>query len=199
MSGANTLKSKLQEEILSLADAIREIVDKYKELRNPLVESHEKVPQATQQLDKISEQTEAATHQMLDLTEKISQYSEEIVTGLTTIKEKAASGDVDGVNELADGLMEKATTTGNDAFTIMDALQFQDITSQQMNHAASLMEEIETKLHQIIHYVQGSQAEEEPATVETQSERKRVFDPHAEFSDKKTDQAEVDNLFKNAK
>ncbi len=198
MSGANTLKAKLQEEILSLADAIKEIVDKYKELRNPLMESHEKVPQATQQLDKISEQTEAATHQMLDLTEKISQYSEDIVTGLGTIKEKAEGGDTGAVQGLADELIEKATTTGNDAFTIMDALQFQDITSQQMNHAASLMEEIERKLHEIIHCVQGPESETADG-IESDVPRKRVFDPHADLFEKKTDQAEVDNLFKNAK
>jgi chemotaxis regulatin CheY-phosphate phosphatase CheZ len=197
MSGSTTLKAKLQDEILSLADAIREIVDKYKELRNPILESHEKVPQATQQLDKISEQTEAATHQMLDLTEKITGYSEEIVDGLNSIKQKAQGGDTAAIEGLADELIEKATTTGNDAFTIMDALQFQDITSQQMNHAASLMEEIEVKLHEIIHCVQGdSETIPEPSP---DPQRKRVFDPHADLFEKKTDQTEVDDLFKKAK
>ena len=197
MSGSTTLKARLQDEILSLADAIREIVDKYKELRNPILESHEKVPQATQQLDKISEQTEAATHQMLDLIEKITGYSEEIVDGLNSIKQKAQGKDTAAIEDLADELIEKATTTGNDAFTIMDALQFQDITSQQMNHAASLMEEIEVKLHEIIHCVQGE--DESIARPNPDPQRKRVFDPHADLFEKKTDQTEVDDLFKKAK
>jgi methyl-accepting chemotaxis protein len=66
MSENQPLQYRIQEEITELAASVNQIVTKFRELQNPLKESSEKVPIATEQLDKISEQTEAATHQMLD-------------------------------------------------------------------------------------------------------------------------------------
>ena len=193
MSGAEVLSNKLHEEILELAGSIKAIVDKYKQLRPPLLESHEKVPQATQQLDKISEQTEAATHQMLDLTEKITQEADEVGEGLSRIKELAESGQVGEIVSIIDAVSEKTAGIGNDAFTIMDALQFQDITSQQMNHAASLLEEIEIKLQEIIGVMQGRGGN---SNGDSEHARKvRVYDPHADLFEKKTNQEDIDNLF----
>lgn len=193
MSGTGDLQTRIQKEILELTSSINDIVQKFKELRNPLAESHEKVPRATEKLDKINEQTQAAAHQMLDKVEQISQREEELIQGLANIKDLTAKNQLADVGSLVDTLIEKANATVNDVFTIMDALQFQDITSQQMNHAAFLLEEVEGKLNGIINVLQGSLSVSDPK----ESEKKikpRVFDPHADMSDKKTDQSEVDSL-----
>lgn len=78
----------------------------------------------------------------------------------------------------------------------MNALQFQDITSQQMNHAASLLEEIETKLTQICQvFGIGSETSEE----ESSDKKERVYDPHADLYEKKTEQKDVDSMFEQVK
>jgi chemotaxis regulatin CheY-phosphate phosphatase CheZ len=187
------LQAKIQREIEDLAGSIGEIVAKFKELHNPLKESSEKVPRATEQLDKISEQTEAATHQMLDQVEKIVQHVEDSKTGLNQIKTCISEDRVRDVNGVVNGLIEKANVTCNDAYTIMDALQFQDITAQQMSHAASLLEDIEHKLHSIMAVLKGSR-ENTPA--ESANDKKgRVYDPHADLFEKKTDQSAIDDIF----
>lgn len=154
------------------------------------------MPLATDQLDKISEQTEAAAHQMLDRVEQITQREEEILTGLDQIRRLAASSGNDQIVGIVDSIGSKAETNLNDAYMIMDALQFQDITAQQMNHAASLLEEIEVKLRRIVAALNGQNAEaSDNGRSDVSTKRARVFDPHADFADKRTEQEDIDSLF----
>lgn len=185
--------SKMQSEIAALASSINEIVGKFKKLQHPLTESREKVPKATEQLDKISEQTAQATNRMLDTVEEITQREEQVKQGLNTLKEKITSGNLNGVEELIDSLVEYTEQTNEDVYSIMDTLQFQDITAQQINHAASLLEEVEARLHKIVAVYNG----QESSVVDEHtgsSKTNRAFDPHADFSDKKSTQADIDNL-----
>ena len=194
MSGPQEFSGKIEEVIRGLAESINNMAERIKGLRNPLAESQKNVPKATRQLDKISEQTEAVTHHMLDTIEQLTQREQDIMNGLKEIKTMAAGGDYDKVQTIADALIEKADRSSNDAFNIMNALQFQDITSQQMNHAAAMLEEVETKLLQIISVMHG---EIEADTVNWSSvlENDRVFDPHADMVGKKTPQEDIDSLF----
>lgn len=193
MTNPNNIQKKIQTEIVELTRSINEIIGNFKKLKNPIRESQVKVPMATNQLDKISEQTEAATNHMLDLIENISVREEEVINGLNEIKEQMPGGN-EKINSMLDNVIEKANVNVNDAFTIMNALQFQDITSQQMNHAASLLEEIETKLTQICR-VFGINSE----TGEHRDKKERVYDPHADLYEKKTEQKDVDSIFDRVK
>jgi chemotaxis regulatin CheY-phosphate phosphatase CheZ len=85
----------------------------------------------------------------------------------------------------------------NDAYAVMDALQFQDITSQQMDHAASLLEEIEAKLKNIL---QTMGADAKSLTERPEPAKKvRTYDPHADLFERKTEQAVIDSLFDKTK
>ncbi len=190
MAGSDIIQNKIKKEILELSASITEIVEGYKRLRNPLIESQQNVPIATRQLDKISEQTEAATQQMLDLVEQITQREQAVIDGLGVIKANVTAGDMTEVVKTVDDLIEKANTTCNDAYTIMDALQFQDITSQQISHAMSLLEELDSKLSKVLTDLHGAQ----PAETTTKR-KKRAFDPHADMYEKKTEQSDIDSLF----
>jgi len=197
MAGKESVQDRLQLELKDLAKSIFDLVDKFKSLHNPLTESQEKVPIATEQLDKISEQTEAAAHQMLDRIDNITERETTIVNELTEIKKAIAAGTYDGLEPRIDDMITKANANCDDAFMIMDALQFQDITSQQMSHAASLLEDIENKLNQIVGVMEGQVESVSKAAGDTaEAARKdRAYDPHADLFDKKTDQATIDDLF----
>ncbi len=194
MSKSEEVRIQLEKEIVELTQAINEIVCKFKKMRHPLAESRKQVPKATEQLDKITQQTEAATHRMLDVVEQITQREEEVVKGLTEISAWAEKGRVADIQTLSQTLKEHAEATIADTYTILDALQFQDITSQQMNHAASLLEEIEEKLHQIVTVLHGKEV---PPTGGKKAKKERAYDPHADLFEKKTNQAEVDSLIAN--
>lgn len=199
MSGSETLQTKIQREIGELSDAVNQVVESFRQVKNPLVESQEKVPMATDQLDKISEQTEAAAHQMLDRIEQITQREEDIIAGLKQIRELAAATANNEAVGVVDTINAKAETNLNDAFMIMDALQFQDITAQQMNHAASLLEDIEEKLKKIVSALNGQGIIDDASDDDARERKNRVYDPHADFSDKRTEQEDIDSLFAKGK
>jgi chemotaxis regulatin CheY-phosphate phosphatase CheZ len=194
MSGPQEFSGKIEEVIRGLAESINNMAERIKGLQNPLSESQEKVPKATRQLDKIAEQTEAVTHHMLDTIEQLTQREQDVMNGLKQIKRMAAEGNLESVQTIADALIEKSDRSSNDAFSIMNALQFQDITSQQMNHAAAMLEEIETKLLQIISVMHG-EIEADAVNWSPQVANDRVFDPHADMVGRKTRQEDIDSLF----
>ncbi len=196
MPDRNDLPTKIQNEIRELAGSIRDVVDKFRELKDPLAESSKKVPIATEQLDKVSEQTEAATHRMLDTVEKITQREDEMIQGLKRIKKLTADLGVADLGTIVDELIRKATTTVNDAYSIMDTLQFQDITSQQMSHAATLLDEVEDKLDQIVVVLHDKDMDPSESPRQRKVKRVRTFDPNADMFDKKTDQTEIDDMIK---
>lgn len=191
MSTTGTLHEKIQSEVVELASSIKDIVDKFKQLHAPLAESKETVPKATEQLDKVSKQTEAAAHQMLDRIEKITERDQQAVLDLKTLKENPADAD-----KLIDGIIEKVEANCNDAYMIMDALQFQDITAQQMDHAASLLDDIELKLIGIVGVLDGDH-EKVIDGVSPVAKKKRAFDPHADMFESKTNQDDIDSLVQN--
>ncbi len=193
MTNSNDLQFRIQEELQELTLSVCGLIENFHRLKNPLVESRDKVPQATDQLDKITEQTEAAAHRMLDMIEQITQREEQVIAGLGQISQLAATGDHAPISGLAKDLSGKANTTLNDAFTIMNTLQFQDITSQQMDHAAALLEDIETKLHTILQIIGGE--EFRGTMAQPRAHKERAYDPHAEMKDNHAKQSDIDNLF----
>jgi len=194
MSSSETIQVCIQREIAELTESISGMMSNFRKLQRPLVESREKVPQATTQLDKISQQTEAVTTRMLDVVEQMTQREEEVIRGLDQIRTGAGKSSTEEIEQLAQGLIVKATDNLNAAYQIMESLQFQDITAQQMDHAASLLEEVENKLHGILTTL--GTPETHAAGMEPLVPRKtRAYDPHADFVDRKTDQKDIDSLF----
>ncbi|MEW5797092.1 MAG: hypothetical protein AB1772_12145 [Candidatus Zixiibacteriota bacterium] len=193
MTSTDKLHERMRSEITALTDSITGLIFSFRKLQRPLVESREKVPQATSQLDKISQQTEAVTTRMLEVVEQIVQREEEVISGISQIRTQVQAGSISGVPQIADNLIRKATDNLNDAFRIIDSLQFQDITAQQMDHAASLLDDIELKLHGILDTLGVG---DQPA-IDPPSRKTRAFDPHADLVDHKTDQKDIDSLFAN--
>lgn len=192
MASTEKVQAKIQREILELSSSIAGLVASFKKLKRPLAESHEKVPMATDQLDKISEQTEAAAHQMLDQIEQITQREDELIKCAGEARLKAQAGATVELVPMIDTIIDMANNNLNDAYMIMDSLQFQDITAQQMDHAASILEDIETKLDSIM----AVMGDADRARTEMQSTRKiRAYDPHADLFDRKTNQEDIDSLF----
>jgi len=189
MTDKPAMPERLKAEVEQLTEAIFEMVEKFKKLHNPLFDSQEKVPRATEQLDKISQQTEAAAHRMLDVVEQITEREAEVTEGLAELKTKLGKKSVHEFDKQLDAMIEKSTTTCNDAYAIMYVVQFQDITAQQMNHAAALLEDIEGKLQEVREVMRGD------AKKTVASHKERAFDPHADMTDKKAKQEDIDNLF----
>jgi chemotaxis regulatin CheY-phosphate phosphatase CheZ len=194
MSSSETMQVRIQREIAELTQSISGMMSNFRKLQRPLAESREKVPQATTQLDKITQQTEAVTARMLDVVEQMTQREEEVIRGIDQIRTKSSENAGEEIAELAQGLIVKATDNLNAAYQIMESLQFQDITAQQMDHAASLLEDVENKLHGILATL-GAPESIAAETVRHTPRKARAYDPHADFVDHKTNQKDIDSLF----
>lgn len=194
MSSSETMQVCIQRKIAELTDSISGMMSNFRKLQRPLAESQEKVPRATTQLDKITQQTEAVTARMLDVVEQMTQREEEVIRGIEEIRTSVRDGATDQIEQLSQGLIVKATDNLNAAYQIMESLQFQDITAQQMDQAASLLEEVEGKLHGILTTL-GSPEAHVAGTAPRVPCKIRAYDPHADFIDRTTDQKDIDSLF----
>jgi len=180
-------------EIRDLATSIGVVVKQFQHLNHPLIDSKEKVPIVTEQLDRITAQTEAATHQMLDMVESILDREENMIKDLERIKKLAADGKTDDIGTLTDRVIDKAHTTLEDTYEMMSVMQFQDITAQQINRAAASLDEVEQRLTKIETIMSGdpNPGHREPAN---RQRPQRAFNPDANYADQQDVQAAVDDL-----
>lgn len=142
------IDESLKNDLLNLKESILKVVSNFPEIRRPLHDSSRDVPIATHQLDRVTEQTEEAANKVLGLVEGIANSLNDVIgnanTALNEIRDKNC-GCEDAITclEKVDALANHCQSA---SYTIMDALQFQDITAQQINHAANLLEGVEVKL-----------------------------------------------------
>lgn len=197
---SDNVADSLQWGLTLLKRSIRELMGSLDAIQKPLAETKKKLPTATSQLDRISEQTEQAASQVLDLVEQIGNHQNDIIDLLN--QSINSLHDVEGVNPEViaklEAAEEHANRSQNDSFTIMDAMQFQDITAQQINHAASLLEDVEGKIDKIVGNLDtGSDFDDEDD--ETNHRKERAFNPSADMLVKQTDQTGIDDLVKSSR
>jgi len=198
MSGNKaTVSEKVRQELKDLTSALGTMMEAFRKIRQPIQESSEKVPTTAQHLEKVTEQTEQATHQVLDIIETIANRESEISTGMDKIKELIPDEAFSSSSEL-ESLLAKiksdSETNVNDSYSIMDALQFQDITTQQIDHAISLLDDVEAKLMTMLTAV-GIRKD---TNGKKPSKRKKAYDPNASYdADNPTQQKEIDNIISN--
>lgn len=143
----------MQAELRQLADSIAQIIKGIRVAQEPIVDSRKKVPQATEQLERITEQTAEATHRVLDMVEAITGREGEIESSMKDLRRTLPSTyfrNNSRVKRIVEKISASASANQNDAYAIMDALQFQDITSQQVDHAISLLEQVESRLQDVL-------------------------------------------------
>ena len=185
----------IRTELRDLADSINQIIKGIKVAQEPIAESRAKVPQAAEQLERITKQTEDAAHRVLDMVEAITGREGKIELQIKELRRVLPSTyfrNNSRVKRIVDMIRADATANQNDAYAIMDALQFQDITTQQINHALSLLEQVESRLKDVLVSLQIDVGPENDVI-----RKQRAFDPNASFSNDSNEQSKVDELLNN--
>lgn len=180
----NSLPPEVVDDVIQMVQSVNGMIAKFKALRNPIMETSNSVPVATKQLDKVTEETEKATHQMLDLIEGILERDADTLERAETMR---SENEMES-NEYLQQIIRNTEQSQNDSFMLMDALQFQDITSQQINHANAILEEIESKLLDLLKLI-GENYEANPSA-------SRFYDPNATTEDGNQRQKTVDEIIK---
>jgi len=191
------MTGQIRKELKELTSSISKMMGVFREIRKPIQESFEKVPTTTQHLERVTEQTEKATHKVLDMVEAISNRETDNAGWIKKMKELIPENILSSneeLRELLDKVHENSEACLNDSYSIMDALQFQDITSQQMDHAITLLDDVEDKLMSLL----GAVGVKNDVLKTRENKRKRVYDPNAQFNIEDTKQQdEIDNIISN--
>ncbi len=140
------------------------------------------------------------------------QHTNQKLLEVTSATESAATDIMDGVDRALAMVDELDAEEGDSAagrgpeirgalrdelFGMMGSLQFQDITTQQINYACSVLAEMERKLNQIAHVFDPRTfgLDLRPAAADAERAPQVAFDPAATTADAEQRQALVDQIF----
>ena len=138
------------------------------------------------------------------------QHTTAKLAEVSSATEVAATGILDGldraivlVDEL-DSIDQSGDTRGQDVrlrlrdelFQVQSCLQFQDITAQQLNHASSILVEVERRLLGLAQTLDPGASGLPVPEVPQQAPENRAFDPGATLHDADIRQALADSIFR---
>lgn len=178
-------------EVVSFVKDAAPILDK---INRSVAENVAKLPGASQKLSKVTEATEVATVDIMDKLDRIFASAAKIRSAAAKISENESKQAV----ESAVGQIE------TDAGEIMNALQVQDITSQQIAAVNHVLQVVGKKLSVILQKYDVSKISEFKEEIEdstgtqiSELHRKIAFDPRAidALTGKENRQGDVDDVF----
>ncbi len=190
---------KMSDEILPLVSDmfifIKDVIPLLLEANAFMKDSTSQIPTAAENIHNVSKTTELATHEVLDKLDTITGEMETLKENLTA----------DAVNKKHIDLLENVQ---NQTSEIVYAFQFQDITSQQLEHVVRILQAIYDKFLELFESsmkMKGKtifggdviQAIEMELGVKNQKAMKRYFEERTKDTVRQTNisQDMIDNLF----
>jgi len=162
-------------QIAKLVYFIEEIVPLLNIIHDDLHQSADMIPTATEKLDKVTSATEIAATEVMDIVDNVINRLNTMsisVDEVNKILEK--SFDAKTIKQKTTTIQSEIDNSQEDLFLIMNALQFQDITTQQINTIASTIDTVHKRLEELL---KGF----EDGVKESSFDRTAAFDPNAEF------------------
>jgi hypothetical protein len=147
------------------------------------------------QLQKVTSTTEEATNKILDVAERLDEEQTLIIGMIDSLENMVKDGH--GADDLFTELRAKIYQNQEAAFTIMDYLQFQDITAQQIAGAYSLLSDTERTLIHVSDLLRNFDMDHDGSEMGNLTMDEKAFNADASFADKKTVQDAIDSLFEN--
>lgn len=144
------------------------------------------------QLQRITATTEEATNKILDVAERLDEDQNRIIKSLDELKNIT---DRDELNQKIDQIKEMAHSNQESAFTIIDYLQFQDITAQQIAGAYSLLSDTEKTLLYVSNLLKEFDMGDNSPEFNLPEIDRKAFNADAAFTDKGNIQNLIDDLF----
>lgn len=186
---ANEMKSipfSLQEIEKILMDIINSIHKNRSDLEDSV---NVLIKNTSSQLTKVTEATGEATSNIMDITDKLVEDQNFMTAELSKLKE-AIAPDNKVALALVENLVGKIQEDQANTYQIWDFLQFQDITTQQIEYAYNLLRETESKLIKVSDRLGGL----DDVNMNVIEEHNTAFDPDANFDFEGNRQDEIDDL-----
>lgn len=206
----------------SLVDFMQETVPLLENINHSIADSTSKIPRATDQINNVTNATELATTEILDLVDLISNNLTSIENSLKEVAEnekkkasvmerlKSLLADNPQAQELLKEYSEADTTPAliekisqffpkimDDTYNITLSLQVQDITSQQLAAVNHLIESVQDRLASLIHDIDDSELKEVEIAGNFITPAGATFDPNASYDKSAERQGRVDAIISN--
>jgi len=179
-------------QIAKLVFFIEEVVPLLDNIHKNLHQSSSLIPSATEKLDKVTSATEMATTEVMDIVDQVIERLNTMTETLNEIDETDEKKmDVASLKEKSAIIREQIDGSQDDLFSIMNALQFQDITTQQINAIESTIDQVNNRLSELLRGFEDD-------GIDVGKMRDVAFDPDAEFDFERSAQSQkmVDALMK---
>lgn len=207
--------------IHSITEFMREVVPLLENINYSIEYSTSQMPQASNQITNVTNATELATTEILDITDHISgtlTKSEESMK-IVSAKFRESKGYLDSLEALLTNnpeaismiqkikenslenelkvLEEDLSKLKDDNYKITLSLQVQDITAQQLAAVNHLIEAVHTKLASLIQNIDNSYLTSEIKSWDLPADTNVHFDPNASYTHSDEKQNRVDEIFQN--
>ncbi len=186
---------KYMPQIANLVLFIEEVIPLLNTIHEDLHQSSQMIPIASEKLDKVTSATELATIEVMNIVDRVIGRLNTMTLNLdevdtVIVQEKPV---LNSITEKTTIIRKEIDGSQEDLFSIMNALQFQDITTQQIYSIGQVIETVQKKLGQLL-----SGFDDE--VLYLMKERKVAFDDKAEydFDRSKKSQEMADEFLKQA-
>ena len=143
--------TEIKGELGRLAKYLDETRKKLQFIDCPIKASTKNFPEASNQLMDITKETEAATHKIISLTEKVIDGQNVLTDQLQDLK--GSTHNLSNNNNIKSVIKNIETineSNKEDLISLLTALSFQDLTGQKVKKILSLVQDIETKILELL-------------------------------------------------
>ncbi|MFC1552889.1 protein phosphatase CheZ [Candidatus Latescibacterota bacterium] len=165
---------KYMPQIARLVVFIEEVIPLFDTIQDNLKQSSSLIPKASEKLGKVTSATEMAATEVMDIVDNVIERLNKMSESIAVIEENISEESAETVKEKTALIREEIDGSQDDLFSIMNALQFQDITTQQINGISETIENVHIKIAELL---SGFQDE----GISLLDVKKAAFDPNAEY------------------
>ncbi len=177
----------------SVITALQKVITLLDRIKNAIEDSSSKIPNASVQLNTVTQATELATVEILDVLDQMGTKIHMVENGLKEFDEKGISERqllmLTGIRQT---LLELKENTSN----ITVALQVQDITAQKIGAANHLIESVRKELLNELNYFETAKKKTDEARryVEEDKAGPKSFDVNASYMKTPEHQSKIDEV-----
>jgi chemotaxis regulatin CheY-phosphate phosphatase CheZ len=177
----------------SVITALQKVITLLDRIKNAIEESSSKIPKAAVQLDTVTEATELATVEILDVLDLMGTKIHMVENGMKEFNQPGISERqllmLTGIEQTLEELKESVSK-------ITIALQVQDITAQKINAANHLIESVRKELLTELNYFETAKQKTDNARRQAASEveKPRAFDSNASYMKVPEHQSKIDEV-----
>jgi chemotaxis regulatin CheY-phosphate phosphatase CheZ len=177
----------------NVISALQKVITLLDRIKNAIEDSSSKIPNASVQLNGVTQATEIATVEILDVLDKMGTKIHMVENGMKEFDEASIS---ERQLLMLTGMKQTMTELKEDTSNITVALQVQDITAQKIGAANHLIESVRKELLNELNYFETAKQKTDSARRQAVEELAgpKAFDVDASYMKTPEHQSKIDDV-----